>query len=165
MKPANGGEHRGLTHDSSGVLDRVDDACMATAADHDQTVRGIDNDRCILEDDVFDEAARGPDLAGTTPVAFGVVAPHGPGEPDPRQEFSRAGVLDEGTAETLVLCLQRRQSVAFRPIGPGSWIEDAARHVRAGESPSVLRRQLPSERHEPGGVVGVIVRNDEVRHA
>jgi len=117
METSDDGVHGRSSPRLARVIHDVHDPRVAAAGDHHQPLRGLDDDRGVLRDRVLDETARRPHLQRAAPVALGMNARHGAGEPDSRHQLPGLLMDDEDAAHRLVRGLQGQQAVRVLAVG------------------------------------------------
>src|SRR5207302_3387259 len=164
VEAADHGVNRGGPQERPRVLRGVDDPRVPAPGDDDQAILRVDHDRGVLRYRILRRAIRALQQQPLRPVALLIGARHGPGEPDARHQPVGATVLTERPAARLILGAQWQQAVGFVAVGREAALKNRGSDVGAGQRGRVALRQLPSQRDQPAHMVGVIVRQHNVRH-
>ncbi len=138
---------------------------MSAAANHDQSVWRVDDDRGVFRDVVLDWPGRRlkqTTAAEAAEIPLRMDARHRSEQPHSRSQGERCGVLDELPAQSLVLRFDRRQAIRFNAVRGAPAEKDPLRDVHTRQRARVLLHELAPERNQPAGVIAVIVREHHV---
>ena len=157
MQAAYDGVDRNIRKCAARKREDIDDACVATAGDDDEALRGVEHESLIFGNVVFHQSFGRAHLPGDAPVALGKNARHRAGKPCAGKYFRGGVVFDEDAAGGLIGFFDGNHFVVFAAGFRGPAVEDSFRDVGARKSCGICFHQFLAKRHQAADMIIVIV--------